>query len=148
MILCRSRSTRRAPYRRPFFQLQSSTPKTRTGGVVGGESFIRWRRSVEAGIVIPSRSARRVPSSPPATNPMVCTSARRRVFMRAYDSTSSESRSVKILWGQVEALQTGVQPEGPWKLLNALRWRLLKFASFLFSGFSVTFHRILTWYVV
>jgi hypothetical protein len=41
----------------------------------------------------------------------------------------------QVLWGQVEALQTGVQPEGPWKLLKALRWRLLKFASFLFSGF-------------
>src|SRR3989440_6630843 len=34
----------------------------------------------------------------------------------------------QVLWGQVEALQTDVQHEGPWQRVQALRWRILKFA--------------------
>ena len=41
----------------------------------------------------------------------------------------------QVLWGQVEALQTGMQPEGLWKQVQALRWRLLRFAAFIFSCF-------------
>jgi uncharacterized protein YjbI with pentapeptide repeats len=41
----------------------------------------------------------------------------------------------QVVWGQVEVLHAGVQHEGLWKLFLALRWRVLKFASLLFSGF-------------
>src|SRR5438874_1358800 len=41
----------------------------------------------------------------------------------------------QVLWGQVEALPTDVQHEGLWKLVQALRWRILKFAAFIFSWF-------------
>jgi uncharacterized protein YjbI with pentapeptide repeats len=41
----------------------------------------------------------------------------------------------QVVWGQVEALQTGVQHEGLWKQVEALRWRVLKFAAFIFSWF-------------
>jgi len=41
----------------------------------------------------------------------------------------------QVVWGQVEALQADVQYEGLWKQVEALRWRVLKFAAFIFSWF-------------
>jgi len=41
----------------------------------------------------------------------------------------------QVVWGQVEALHADVQPKGLWKLVQALRWRILKFAAFIFSWF-------------
>src|SRR2546429_1836065 len=41
----------------------------------------------------------------------------------------------QVVWGQVEALQADVQPKGLWKLVQALRWRGLKIAAFIFSWF-------------
>jgi len=41
----------------------------------------------------------------------------------------------QVLWGQVEALQADVQREGLRKKVEALRWRILKFAAFIFSWF-------------
>ena len=41
----------------------------------------------------------------------------------------------QVLWGQVEALPTDVQHKGLWQQVQALRWRILKFAAFIFSRF-------------
>jgi len=41
----------------------------------------------------------------------------------------------QVVWGQVEALQADVQRQGLWKQVEALRWRVLKFAAFIFSRF-------------
>src|SRR6266567_8779048 len=41
----------------------------------------------------------------------------------------------QVLWGQVEALQADVQREGLRKKVEALRWRMLKFAAFILSWF-------------
>jgi hypothetical protein len=97
MILCRSKLTRIVPKRRPFFQLKSSTPSTRTALVVGARSCMSWRSKVDGVVAMPNRSASRVLCCPPATSPRTCTSASSRVVMRPYDSTNPGKRSEKNL---------------------------------------------------
>ena len=41
----------------------------------------------------------------------------------------------QVVWGQVEALPIDVQHKGLRKQAQALRWRILRFASFIFSWF-------------
>src|SRR5260370_16840937 len=97
MGLRNSKSTKIVPYVTRFFQLQSSMPRMRTEDGSGQARVRIFRKSVGPETCIPSLGASRSPSSPQVANPSVWRVSESRLVMRAYDTTSSERRSVKIL---------------------------------------------------
>ena len=78
--------------------------------MAGGHATVRKRRRrVGAETLIPSEGATRSLTSALVANPSATRASRSRLVMRAYDCTSSESRSVKILRGQVGVAQTNLR---------------------------------------
>ena len=85
--------------------LQSSIPRTETAPTGGVNNAISRRKMVVGETHMPRCSASRAPTSPLAARPIASIHWRNLFVMRAYDWTSSGSRSVKIERGQSHVWQ-------------------------------------------